>query len=119
MIRPSPVIGSRDVSAVLVKSIFCAAMALLLLSEPASAQLNLGRLFGTITDQTGGVLAGAKVTVTDVARNISRPLTSGGAGEFNAPGLTPGTYTVRVEASGVQAVQRENIQVGVGQEVRV
>ena len=68
-----------------------------LLSLPVFSQANLGRILGSATDQTGGVIAGATVTVLDVQRGISRTLTTDGAGEYNAPNLTPGTYTVRVE----------------------
>ena len=58
-----------------------ASLLLFLICPPASSQLNLGRIFGTITDQSGGVIAGASVVVTDVARGVSRPLVSDGAGE--------------------------------------
>jgi hypothetical protein len=91
----------------------------LLLSLPVFSQLNLGRILGAITDQSGGAIAGATVTVVDVARGVSRPLTTDGAGEYNAPGLTPGTYTVRAEAKGFRTVERQNVVLGVGGDVRV
>src|SRR6202030_1276933 len=81
--------------------------------------LNLGRIVGGVTDQTGGAIAGATVTVTDVARGISRTLVSDGAGEYSAPSLTPGAYTVRAEAKGFQSLERTGITVEVGQDVRV
>src|SRR5438132_1595954 len=55
------------------------------------AQGNLGRILGTITDQSGGVVAGAMVTVLDQERGTTRTLTTDQAGEYNAPNLTPGT----------------------------
>src|SRR5579884_2149250 len=81
------------------------------------SQTNQGRVFGTITDQTGGVIVGAKVTVIDVARGINRALMTDAAGEYNAPNLIPGMYTIRVEAPGFQAFERQNIGVEVGQEL--
>ena len=39
---------------------------------PLSAQLNTGRISGQIADQSGGAIAGAKVTVIDVARGENR-----------------------------------------------
>ena len=69
-------------------------------SLPSAAQLNLGRIFGTVTDQSGGAIAGAMVTVLDVERGVSRPLVADDAGEYSAPSLTPGTYTVRAESKG-------------------
>jgi Carboxypeptidase regulatory-like domain/TonB dependent receptor len=94
-------------------------IAFLLFCVPVFAQLNLGRLYGGVTDQTGGAVAGTLVTVTDVERGVSRALTADTSGEYNAPSLTPGTYTVRAEAKGFQTIQRENVIVGVGQEIRV
>ena len=76
---------------------------------PASAQLNLGRIFGGVTDTTGGAVVGATVRVVDVARGITRPLITDGAGEYSAPSLTPGTYTVIAEDKGFKTVQRENV----------
>src|SRR5579862_2357284 len=86
---------------------------------PLRAQLNTGRISGAITDQTGGAIGGATVTIIDVARGESRPLTADGAGLFAAPNLTPGNYTVRAEFKGFQTVERQNVQVDVGGDVRV
>ena len=92
---------------------------LLLLCSPLRSQVNTGRISGAITDQSGGAIAGATVTVTDVARGESRPLTTDAAGLYAAPNLIPGIYTVRAEFKGFQTVQRQNIDVGVGGDVRV
>src|SRR5258708_27202044 len=90
-----------------------------LIGRPLSAQGNAGRILGNITDQSGGVIAGSTVTVTDVQRGISRSLTADDAGEYNAPNLIPGTYTVRAQSMGFRAVERQNILLEVGQEIRV
>jgi hypothetical protein len=92
---------------------------LLLLSLPAFSQLNFGSIAGSVTDQTGAVIPGTKVTVIDVARGVSRPLVADEAGQYTAPGLTPGEYTVRAEQPGFQTVERAKIIVGVGQSVRI
>src|SRR6266478_4847559 len=47
---------------------------LCLLSGPLFAQVNTGRILGTITDQTGGVIAGATVTVTNTGTGVVRTL---------------------------------------------
>ena len=95
------------------------ALAVIALSVPAFSQGNLGRIMGTVTDQSGGVVAGATVTVLDVARGLSRTLTTDDAGEYNAPNLTPGSFTVRGEAKGFKKIERQGVDVGVGKEVRV
>ena len=86
---------------------------------PASAQLNLGRILGNISDQSGGVIAGATVTVVDVARGATRDLTTDASGGFSASSLVPSTYTVRVEFKGFRTIERQNVEVGVGQDVRL
>jgi hypothetical protein len=94
-------------------------LSLLLFSLSLLAQSNNGRILGTVTDQTGAVLAGATVSVIDTERGLTRTLTTDTAGEYNAPTLIPGTYTVRVEAKGFKRLERPNILVEVGKEVRV
>src|SRR5579863_2989568 len=83
------------------------------------AQGNFGRILGTVTDQTGAVLPGATVSITDTQRGLARTLNTDAAGEYNAPNLIPGTYTVRVEAKGFKALDRQNVLLEVGKEVRV
>ena len=94
-------------------------LGVLLLCTSAFAQGNAGRILGTVTDQSGGTVAGATVSVIDTARGITRTLTSDDAGEYNAPNLTPGTYTVRAEAKGFKKLERQNVVIEVGKEVRV
>jgi hypothetical protein len=83
------------------------------------AQANFGRILGTITDQSGAVMPGAKVSIIDTQRGLARTLTTDQAGEYNAPSLIPGTYAIRVEAAGFKTLDRQNVLVEVGQEVRV
>ena len=94
-------------------------LAMLLLSLPVFSQGNTGRILGTITDQSGGVIPGSTVTVRDVQRGISRALTTDSAGEYSAPNLIPGTYSVRAEAKGFKVVERQSILLEVGQDIRV
>ena len=91
-----------------------------LAAAPAFAQGgSTGRIVGAVTDQSGGVIAGAAVSVTDTQRGTSRELTTDQAGAYNAPELTPGTYVVRARYSGFKATERQNIVVEVGKEYRV
>jgi hypothetical protein len=90
-----------------------------LFSQQSFAQSNLGRIFGAVTDQSGGAIVGASVSVIDVARGITRPLVTDGAGQFDASSIIPGTYTVRAEAAGFKVEEHTAIDVGVGKEVRV
>jgi hypothetical protein len=59
------------------------------------------------------------VTVLDVQRGITRTLITDQSGEYVAPSLLPGTYTVRVEFKGFKAVERQKIALEVSQDIRV
>ncbi len=93
--------------------------AILLMCLPAYSQGSFGRILGTVTDQSGGVVAGAAVTVIDTERGITRALMTDDAGAYNAPNLTPGNYTVRAEAKGFKRIERQGVTIEVGHEVRV
>src|ERR1700724_590336 len=97
----------------------CLACVFLLSSQPLFPQANLGRIAGGITDQTGVSVPEAAVTVIDVERGISRSLVTDAAGEFTAPNLLPGMYAIRVELKGFQTVERQNVLLEVGKEVRI
>src|SRR5437667_3047080 len=91
----------------------------LLFSLALSAQGNFGRILGSVKDPTGAVMPGATVNIIDTQRGLARTVTSDEAGLYNAPTLTPGTYTVRVEFPGFKTLSRENVVVEVGSEIRV
>src|SRR3984893_3300214 len=98
---------------------FVVLLGTLLLCLSAFSQGNFGRILGIVTDQSGGVISGATVIVLDTQRGVSRTLTTDEAGVYNAPTLIPGTYTVRVEAKGFKKMERQNVVLEVGKEVRV
>jgi hypothetical protein len=94
-------------------------MALLWVCLPLFSQSSQSAIEGAVYDQTHAVIAGATVTVTDVARGASRTLTTDSAGEYTAASMIPGEYTVRAVAKGFQTVQQTNVVLQTGQTVRV
>src|SRR5258708_5354229 len=80
---------------------------------------SVGGILGRVTEWSGGVVASAPVTIVDTDRGVARTLTTDDAGEYNAPTLIPGAYTVRAEAKGFKKVERQNVVLEVGHEVRV
>ncbi len=81
------------------------------------AQTTTGRILGTTHDQSGAVVAGATITVTDVQRGVSRSMTTDQAGVYVFPDLSPGVYKLRAEAKGFATVERPSIQVQVATDV--
>jgi hypothetical protein len=99
--------------------VLAVAVGVFLACLPVFSQGSAGRILGSVTDQSGGVLAGATVTVLDVQRGIPRTLITDQSGEYVAPSLLPGTYTVRVEFKGFKTVERQKIVLEVNQDIRV
>lgn len=109
--------GRRGVAS--VAKVLASLVGVLLISASLYAQSNQGRILGTVRDQSGGSIAGATVTVTDVLKGVTRTLTTDEAGEYSAPNLDPSTYRVRAEYKGFKAFNREGLVIGVGQEAKV
>jgi Carboxypeptidase regulatory-like domain/TonB dependent receptor-like, beta-barrel len=79
-------------------------LAILLLFAPGlKAQGLFGTISGVVTDQSGGVVQGATVTVTNVSTNVATTLTTNNAGVYNATSLNPGIYNVQADAQGFKA----------------
>ena len=79
------------------------------------ADVSTAALKGTITDQSGGVVAGATVKVTSIDRGTEHVVSTDSAGLFQVPFLSPGKYDARIEARGFQAHILKNIDLSVGQ----
>jgi len=77
------------------------------------AQESRGSITGQVTDKSGAVVAGAQITITNVATNVSTTTTTNEAGNYTVLYLIPGQYTVTVEASGFKKVVRQGIEVRV------
>jgi hypothetical protein len=79
-----------------------AAVALVILAACASAQTTTGVITGTVVDQSGNVVPGAHVSVTNDATGDVRRTDTASTGGFSFPSLLPATYTVAVEVTGFQ-----------------
>jgi hypothetical protein len=77
-----------------------------------------GQIAGTVTDQTGGILPNATVTIRNLGTNASRTATTGSNGAFVVTGLLPATYEVVIKAAGFQA-HTERIEVTVAAKISV
>jgi Carboxypeptidase regulatory-like domain len=78
-----------------------------------------GTILGTVTDNSGAVVANAKVVVTNTATGGVTHTVTTSSGDFTFPSLNPGVYSVTVEASGFQKAVTTGIVLTVDQKVRV
>src|SRR3984957_1681180 len=83
------------------------------------AQQSSGSVEGTITDNTGALVANATVTLTDVDTGDVRTAASNGSGEYQFIDLVPGNYKVDVTLSGFKRFTRLNVVVQVQGSTRV
>src|SRR5467141_2645878 len=88
---------------------------LLLISTGLWAQstVSSGNIVGTVTDPSGAILSGTRVTITNTATGQTIELSSNSAGAYNSGPLTPGQYKVQVAARGFSTVSTvTTVQVG-------
>jgi hypothetical protein len=78
------------------------------------AQTGTSTIRGTITDQSGSVIAGAKVTLTNTETNATRDTESNETGTYVFDLITPATYKVTVEATGFKQKVVANVAALIG-----
>ena len=81
--------------------------------QPAMGQ-TLSSINGTVTDTSGGVVANAKVTITNNGTQVSKTAVTSSAGTYTVTDLIPGTYTVKIDLAGFQSSVHEGVGVDVG-----
>ncbi len=86
--------------------------------QPADAQSVTGTILGTIKDSSGAVVPGATVVLVNTGTGANRTAITNAQGEYTAPNLPTGTYSVSAEMSGFKKVTLANVHVGVDQRVR-
>ena len=86
--------------------------------SPLLAQAT-GAIAGVVTDESGAVVPGVTIDVTNDATGQARSSVSGADGFYSIPQVRPGRYTVKATLSGFKPVVRPNISVSVGDTSRV
>ena len=76
-------------------------------------------ILGTVTDPTGATVANASIVVTDTDTGVSRTTPTNSDGQYVAPDLIIGHYTVHANAAGFKAAERKGITLDVGDRTRV
>jgi len=84
-----------------------------------AGQSTFGTITGTVTDQTGAVVPGAKVTVTNEGTGIQRNVTTMGSGVYVVPDLDVGSYRVRAEKTGFGAYEKTEVHLNADRTVNV
>ncbi len=93
---------------------------LLVLSSASFGQNTNGTISGTVTDASGGGVANAQVTVFNTDQNAAiRTVTTDAEGNYSAPLLPIGNYTVSVEAPGFRVSRQTGVRLNVNDKLTV
>jgi hypothetical protein len=98
---------------------FVLAFAFVFFAVQLHAQYDNGSLVGTIRDTTGAPIVGAAIKITNNATASSTQVTTNGSGEYEAPSLRVGVYTISATANGFSDAVAQNITISVGGRARI
>jgi hypothetical protein len=107
-------VGGRSISRIGITYIFA-----FVLVSATLAFAQEATIVGTVTDPTGAAVPRVKITIVNSDTGITRSISTGGDGQYVAPSLDIGRYSVRAEATGFKAGERKNIVLNVGDRERV
>ena len=93
--------------------------AALLLAFGVAAFAQEATILGTVTDPTGAVVPNASIAITNTDTGQVRQISSNEAGQYVAPELHIGPYTVRAEAAGFKTAEKKGLVLQVGDRTRV
>ncbi len=94
-------------------------LAVLVVLQPVAGQEFRGAILGRVTDPSGAVVTGAKVTITNEETGVAVEAATNQEGNYNVPFLLPGRYTVAAEMAGFKRAVRPGIIVQVSARITV
>lgn len=90
-----------------------------ILQLSAVAQSASGTFLGTVQDPSGGAITGASITILNKQTGFRRELATGANGEYEAPYVPIGDYSITVKAPGFKTTERSGLNLPVDQKARV
>ncbi len=93
--------------------------AIFFFSSSLVSQTVTGSISGVVDDESGAVVPGASVTVTNVDTGIGRSVVTDAAGRYNMPGLIPDHYEVQIQMAGFETSIRKGLQLTVGANLEI
>ena len=95
-----------------------ATLFLMLSAMALFGQSERGTITGVVHDSSGAVVPNAKVTIVSQSTNVSLAMTTNDAGEYTAPSLQAGTFTVRIAKEGFRTSELRGLALDAAQTVR-
>jgi hypothetical protein len=105
------------ISSGILKVVLAMLATAVLLTTFAQAQVDTGSIVGTVTDPSGAVVNGAKVTLTNQGTGITLSTTTSADGVYKFSPVRVGTYRLEVTAQGFQTSTQSTVKVDIGSSV--
>lgn len=97
----------------------CVIVLCVFIASQVAAQVNTADIVGTVTDPTGAVVVGARITVTNLATQAVRTTETDSTGNYLVPLLPAGRYSVRAEMRGFKAAVTPEVALAAGDRLRL
>src|SRR5436305_8639435 len=107
------------ISSGILKVVLAMLVTALLLTTVAQAQVDTGSITGVVSDPSGAVVSGAKVTLTNVGTGTALTTTTGSDGSYKLSPVRISTYKLDVAAQGFKTVSQTEVKVDVGANVLI
>jgi hypothetical protein len=102
-------------SASSAQKFFFLCLLILCTATAALAQAGRGAVSGLVTDPSGAIVPGAKVTLLNHATGVALHSVTSAAGLYTFVSLNPGAYVVTASMKGFESVAQDNVKVTVDQ----
>ncbi|MEZ5362107.1 MAG: TonB-dependent receptor [Bryobacterales bacterium] len=102
-----------------MERLLAAASLAALFASSLLAQANLATVTGIVTDDTGAVIPGATVKITNTGTNAVREISTGASGDYTFTNLTPGTFELVATSEGFRQYVEQGIELTTGQTLRI
>src|ERR1035437_6515570 len=106
---------TRNPNTLVMWNFLCLSIFMIFAGAAALAQAGRGGVNGLVTDPTGAIVAGAKVTLLNHATGVEQHSVTTAAGLYSFVSLTPGVYQITATMQGFESVAQDNVKVNVDQ----
>src|SRR5437773_10068850 len=115
-----PIPMEEQMNRISLRKIYLVVVAAVISGSLAWAQeLTTGTIVGIVRDESGALIPGASVSVTNKGTGAHRTALSSETGDFSIPGLLPALYDVRVEMPGFRAYMVQGLELKINQVARL
>src|SRR5260370_14377211 len=106
--------ANRPRPATTLRALLFATVSLCMVTTGLAQSTNYSDLRGTVTDSTGAVIPGARVTIINTETGVTTELTTNDAGIYDAASIRPGKYRVIFSKEGFGKLLRDGVTLDVG-----